>query len=778
MADSAYRTRYFSGRETPAISGQFGGESLVAMARNHAAAAWEYDRENREDGFTDLRIAAGDQWPAQIRLERENTGRPCITINKMMQFVYQCANDIRTNPPGIKIVPGTGDDDVVEMAEIYSGMVRSIENASNANNIYATAGGHAILCGQGNWRVNTRYVDDDVFDQEIVMQGIRHPFSVLWDPMAIEPDRSDAEWCQVTQLIHKDVYRERYPGASMSSFDVPIPGQDPEAGLFWRNGDWIRLCEYWRKVAYKRKLAQFGNGEVLDITKIKHNQMQQIVQEIGDPVQTRDVEAKKVKQSLVSAVDILEPEAAWLGKHIPIITTIGGEIPLDTKVVRFGLVRFARDAQQLYNYARSAAAESIGLAPRSPYLVTTKMIARYVDVWNTHNSTARPYLPFDPDKDAPNGPTRLHPPETPEAFFREQQIASEDMKSSTGIYDASLGARSNETSGVAINARDRQGDTATAHYQSNLVSSMIHCGRVLIDLIPKIYDTQRIVRTIGDDEAEDFVPINHVVLSDNGEPVLLNDLTQGRYDVRPRTGPSYATKRLESADSMLQFSKAVPGAAALIGDLIAKSMDWPGADEIAKRLKRAVPPQILGPDDQADDDKGKDGQPTPEQQQKQQAQETAAKVAAAQAQQAMEKVDADIAKAKASAEKDNMTALNSKVDALIKIMGQLAMAGGDPMAAVSTPIWPDAAGPGGGNPAGAPMPPAPSQQPPSPPSGPPQGGPAPGGSPPQMDVPSGDLSGFLGGSPPPGHAQPGANAFAAGMGPEGNSPRAPRGGAF
>ncbi len=725
----------FDGRVIPNVSGA--GETLVRQAREHAQAAWEYDRENREDGFTDLRFAAGDQWPAAIRNERESAGRPVLTINRLPQFIYQVANDIRTNPPGIKIVPATEgqDDEAEKLADIYSGMIRSIEYASGGPHLYATAGMHAIACGWGSWRVDTRYVSDDVFDQEIIMRPIRHPFAVMWDPAAIMPSREDGDWCQVTQLMHVDVFREKYPKAAVASWDQPIPGNDPEAGLFWRSGNFIRLIEYWRKVAKKKKLAMFGGGEVIDITKLKHNERVQLAAELGEPVLERDVEAKQVKSSLLSAVDILEDESDWAGQFIPIITTIGGEIPLDTKVVRFGLIRFARDPQQLYNYARSAAAEAIALAPKSPYLLTTNMIKRHVEMWNTHNTTQRPYLVYDPDKDQPAGPMRLHPPETPEAFFREQQISVEDMKATTGIYDASLGARGNETSGVAINARDRQGDTATAHFMGNLIASMVHCGRVLVDLIPHIYDTERVIKTIGEDETEDFIPINHLIMSDNGEPVLLNDLSQGKYEVRPRTGPSYTTKRLEAADSMLQFAQAVPGAAAIISDLVAKNMDWPGADEIAERLKRTIPPHILGEDP--------DGKQSPEQQQQKQMAAMAAqleeikvKLQIADAKAKIDKTNADVEKVKADADKSAADTLDKKVDTLLKVL-QAMLPQPTPQEVLGNGAEGQGAPQAGGMPGGAPMMPGgPSGAPAAPPA-PPMG----------QDMPSGSMSDFLGGVP-------------------------------
>lgn len=632
-------------------------ETIVKEAKERLDAAWTHDQENRDDAYQDMKMAAGDHWPAAVKSNREAAGRPCITLNRLPQFIHQVANDIRTNPPGIRVTPVDGKNDP-ELAKIYSGLIRDIEYRSDAPSIYALAGGHAVICGIGHFRVTTQYAHDETFEQEIVLQRIPHPLSVFWDPDAILPDRSDAGWCIVTELMHKKTFEGRYPQTSPTDFDVPTSSRTPEAGLYWRSADMVRVAEYWRKVPAKKRIAQLETGEVIDITGLSKPQMAQL-----QIAKERDVDGHTVESVLLSATDILEDTQKWAGRHIPIIPVMGGEIPLETKTVRYGLVRFARDAQQLYNYARSAAAESIGLAPKAPYLVTAKQIGKYKTQWDTHNTVQRPYLIFDPDDRVPGGkPTRENPPDIPAAFVQEAQIAVEDMKATTGIYDASLGARSNETSGRAIIARERQGDTSTAHFSANLNASIRHCGRILLDLIPKIYDTPRVVRILGDDgEAEDFVPINRPIYSEDGVPVLMNDLNQGRYDVRLRTGPSYATKRLEAADSMLQFVQAVPAAAQIIGDLIAKNMDWPGADEIAARLKRAIPATILGTDaiDADDPEAQKQAQQAAQQAAKmQQMQDLAAKL------ELMLK-EAEVAKKRAEARKSSASAQSEQINALI-----------------------------------------------------------------------------------------------------------------
>ena len=312
-------------------------------------------------------------------------------------------------------------------------------------------------------------------------------------------------------------------------------------------------------------------------------------------VATRKVKSHKVEHYLLSGDEVLEGPNQWPGRYIPIFPVIGSETALESKVIRSGLIRFSRDPQQLYNFWRSSAAEAIALAPRAPFLATPAMIAKFKGQWDSQNTVSRPYLLYEPDPEAPGGrPMREPPPDIPAALVQESAIASDEMKATTGIYDAALGARSNEISGVAIRARESQGGVSALHYQDNLMATLNHLGKVLIDLVPKIYDSERTVRILHEDESHEPVRINVPVMGVDGKPMLLNDLSQGTYDVRVKVGPSYATRRSEAADSMLQFIQAVPQAAGVAGDLVARNMDWPGADEIAERLRRMLPPQVTG----------------------------------------------------------------------------------------------------------------------------------------------------------------------------------------
>lgn len=564
-------------------------EALIKEVIDNIQTSWEHDRDNREEAAKDLTMLAGDQWPESVRREREAARRPMLTINRLPQFVRQITNDIRQADIAIKVVPEDDDQDPA-LAEIYDGIIRQIQYRSSARHVYSTAAEHQASCGIGWWRVSSDYADDMVFDQEIKLSVVKNPLSVYCDPGAILPDRSDAMWIAVTEMVPKSTFERRYPKAKAVEVTTPTSGYDRP--FYWSTTDNVRIAEYWRKTRVTKQLALLETGETIDITGKGEAELGQL-----PIVRTRDCETHKVEQYIISGAEVLEGPYEWAGKYIPLVPVIGGEFPLENKLYRYGAIRFARDPQQLYNFYRTATAESIALAPKAPYLATPNMIGPFKAMWDTANTQNNPYLLYKPDPEAPGAaPKREHPPEMPTALMQEAQVASDDMKGTTGIYDAALGDKSNETAGIAISRRQAESDVANYHFSDNLQRSLEYCGRILIDLIPKIYDNERVIRLLGPEASNDeqkFVRINQVAYSDMGEPVVFNDLSAASFDVRVTVGRSYATKRIEAANSMIEFMRAVPQAAPVIGDLLAKAMDWPEADEIARRLKNMVPPALL-----------------------------------------------------------------------------------------------------------------------------------------------------------------------------------------
>jgi hypothetical protein len=562
-------------------------EDIVKEAREALATSYEYDRNNREQAVEDLRFTAGFQWSDAAQAERK--GRPMITINRSGQFLRQVSNPIRQNMPIIKVEPDRDDDD--DMAEIANGLLRRIQYNSSASHVYAQAVEHMVACGIGWMRVVHDYEDDGSFDQEILIKRIFNPLSVYPDPASLEPARDDMQWCCVSEMIPLESYKKRWPKAGLDGIDSPdLDGGD----LAWSTGDFVRIAEYWRRVPYDREIAQLANGQSYELTEMGRSQVEQL-RASGLVVNVRTIKGYKVTMNKVSGRDILEDEYECPSKWIPIIPVIGTEIPMDEGVYRHGLIRFQREPQQLHNYFMSVAAEAIGQQPKSPYLVTPKQIGEFKALWDNANRNATPYLPYTPDPIVPGGaPQRIPPPPMPASLIQMAQMLSEDMKATTGIYDAALGARSNETSGVAIAQRQEQGSQATAHFVDNLEHSLEHLGRVLIDMIPKVYDTERDLRLRTEDDRDETITINKPLYQYGEQQVKHNDLTQMRFkSVKVILGPNYASRRQEAVQNLVQLVQALPGVGEVGADLIVKNMDFEGAEQLADRLRALLPPNVL-----------------------------------------------------------------------------------------------------------------------------------------------------------------------------------------
>jgi len=542
--------------------------------------AEQFEKVNRELADEDLRFAAGEHWPEDIRRQRERANRPCLTNNRLPAFIAQVVGDARQNKPAIKVHPVDSGSDP-EIAELYEGLIRHIETASSAPVAYLTAFEHACTGGFGHWRILTDYCDDDSFDQEIKIKRIQNPFSVYWDDNAKEVDKSDAEWCFVEEMMTKEAFASKYPKDAPTDWEGEFVGTDFNGWLTTENQ--VRVVEYWRKKHVKRTIYQLYDGSVVDE-----------VPEGEVAFREREAYTSKIERYVLSGKGILEGPEEWPGKHIPIVTITGPEEWVSGRVQYRSIIRYAKDPSRMYNYWQTAITEKIALAPKAPWLVSQKEVEGLEHYWAASNVENRAYLPFNPDPVLGGRPARNQPAAINSAEIHQAQQSIDDIKATTGIHDASLGNQGNETSGRAILARQREGDTATFAWIDNLARGINRTGRIIIDLIPKIYDAERTVRILGEDGTSEMMDVNQPNVDAMGMiHGYLNDLTVGKYDITVTTGPSYSTKRIEAAESMMQFIQAFPAAAPLAGDLIAKAMDWPGADEIAERLKSTIPPEIL-----------------------------------------------------------------------------------------------------------------------------------------------------------------------------------------
>ena len=588
---------------------------ILTTARARLELAIAALSESRLDEMDDLKFYAGSpdnqyQWPADVLATRGAVqgqtinARPCLTINKLPQHVRQVTNDQRQNRPGAKVIP-VDDDADVEIAEIFNGMIRHIEYISDADVAYDTACENQVAYGEGYLRILIEYCDADTFDQDIRIGRVRNSFSVYMDPTIQDPTGADAKWCFITEDITKDDYTRMYPNAAPIT-TLQSLGVGDQSISNWLNEDTIRIADYYY-IDHDKATLNLYPGNVTAFSGTPEDRQLEAI--YGKPKKSREADRVKVRYCKINGYEILE-ERDWAGKWIPIIRVVGNEFEVDGRLYVSGLVRNAKDAQRMYNYWVSQEAEMLALAPKAPFIGYGGQFEGYEDKWKTANTQNWPYLEVNPDVTDGQGsamplPQRAQPPMASTGLLQAKAGAAEDIKSTTGQYNASLGMGSNERSGKAILARQREGDVGTYHYGDNLARGVRHIARQLIDLIPKIYDTQRIARIIGEDGETKMVKINPeqdqaVNKIEDQDGIVIEKIYNpgvGKYDVVATTGPGYATKRQEALEAMAQLLQGNPQLWPVAGDLFVKNMDWPGAQEMSQRFKKTIDPKLLSEGD-------------------------------------------------------------------------------------------------------------------------------------------------------------------------------------
>jgi hypothetical protein len=552
-------------------------DDLLTVARARFTQAMDAEATTRRLQELDLAFLGGDQWAPSVRADRERDRRPCFTINRLPQFVHQVTNEQRQHPPAIRIQPVDDQADVAT-AKILQGIIRHIEVSSHADIAYDTVRQQQVGQGLGYFRVLTAYEHPLSFQQVLKIQRIRNRFSVYVDPSFQQPDGSDMQWAFVVERLSRAAFTAQY-------------GQLPDQAAVWAStGDtWIRpdevqVAEYFYREDARVEIALLADGQVLRRRDVPD----------GVPiVATRTTMLPQIWWCKLNGYQVLE-RTRWLGQYIPIVPVIGDELVTPEGTDYVGLVRFAQDPQRLYNYWVSAETEAIALAPRAPFIGAEGQFEGHEQEWANANTRNYAYLEYKPTS---SGGLPLPPPQRTalepavQAITQARMLAADDLKSVTGIYDAALGNRSNETSGVGIRARKTESDTATAHFPLNFNYALRHCGVILLDLIPKVYDRATILRIIGEDGQPQQVPVNQPFQDDQGVERIYQ-LGVGRYDVAISTGATYATQREEAVDKMTQLVQAYPPLLQAIGDQLIQHMDFPGAPEIAERLKLLLPPPL------------------------------------------------------------------------------------------------------------------------------------------------------------------------------------------
>lgn len=573
-------------------------DDLLADGKEAFRLASDAEADNRAAAENALRFIHGEQWDENIVKQRIREKRPVLTINKLPAFVRQVVNDARQNKPSIQVHP-VDDKADRETADVLAGLIRNIEYTSNADVAYDTAMECAVKGGVGYIRIGDDYSYQDAFEMDLRIMRVLNPFAVYGDPYSVEADSCDWMNAFVLERLSKAQFAAKY-GKDTKSFR---DWDDSTAfeGEGWTEGAERTVAEWWHRTEERVNLYLMNDGTVLDEESFESEDVQMFLATgIAQVVQQREGRRYKVRQHIMTGAEVIETND-WKGCYIPIIPVYGEEYDIKGKRYFRGLCNNAFDAQRMVNYWRTTATELVALAPRVPYIGPKGAFDHDQERWQTANTTSHAYLEY-----GGGTPPQRQPLDSGIAAgaLQEALNASDDMKSIIGLYDASLGARSNETSGRAIMARQREGDVSTFHFMDNMNRAIRHVGKVLIDLIPSYYSQARIIRVLGEDGTPENKPIGQqypVTDPKTGQPVqdesgnvimAMHDFSVGKYDVAVKSGPSFTTRREEAAAQMTELVRAFPPAAPIIGPELAKNLDWPGADKIAEKLEAQTQPQV------------------------------------------------------------------------------------------------------------------------------------------------------------------------------------------
>lgn len=572
-------------------------QKLLEGSKKRFKLCVDAEHKLRDAALADLKFRAGDQWDRQLKLQREAKGRPCLTINVLPARERQILNDLRQNRPAIKVHP-VDDIGDPETAEVFQGIIRHIEYDSSADAAYDTAVASQVRGGFGYFEVCAEYENPFSMNQVLKIKRVRNPFLRYIDQACQETDYSDATYAFAFEDLTREEYEDQFPDSEMAGVnDWSSIGDSPSG---WMSGDSIRVVQYWYIEQTKDSLLLLSDGSQRLRSELADG-------ELGDRTikQGRDTLIPRVRWCKHNASEILD-RGDWLGRWIPIIPVLGDELDVDGERILEGLVRHVKDAVRMANVMASSQMETIKLVPLSPWLVAEGQVEEYKQFWELANRDTLAYLPYKPtslDGTPVPPPQRLVAEPAVRAITEARMQFNDDLKAITGIYDAQLGQRSNEISGRGILARQQQGQIGNFHFADNLTRALKHLGRILVDLIPKIYDTPRVLRIIGVDGSQKTVLVNgHMLPADDPRATKakhIYDLGAGTYDVTMDSGPSFQTKRLEAVASQVETMKTIgPQLAPMFLDLVAKNMDWPGADEWAKRAKKLLPQGIADDDEE------------------------------------------------------------------------------------------------------------------------------------------------------------------------------------
>lgn len=572
-------------------------EAIFLECAERLKIAEEAESTNRVLAIEDMEFADGQQWPDDLYNMRKVQRRPSLTINHTGTLVRRVVNNMAEQRPRIKAHP-VGDGAQIDDARVAQGLVRHVENRSQAEVAYDTAGECAVRAGWGYVRILGEYVDERSFDQELRIKPVRNALTGYIDPAAEMPDGSDMQWFIFSDKMSRQDFKRRYPDEELADW---VHGAAGDNQRLWLSKTQIRIAEYYRIKKTKDTLYQLTNGKTLLLSEMQGRKaafeaagllaMDDSGKEIKRPTERRQIQWFRING--IRIVDRRDLPGKW----IPVARCEGNVLDINGDVRRKGMVRDLKDPQRMFNYWETAKTEKLALSAKAPWVVAEGQTDGHPE-WDNANQVPHSKLVYKvllgPDGQPLNVPPPQRQPavEVEAGFAEAAESAGKNLMQVAGMpHEPGQDTPGTVVSGLALRRRQQISDISHVQYYNKQTMMIAHVGRILLDLFPHYYGTQRMQRIIGEDGVPEMIQLNQPIQPEPGVQAVKYDMNVGRYDVVMDTGPGYETKRLEGAENMIDLLKTPLGepVVKVASDVVMRNFDFNGAQDIADRLMPQTP---------------------------------------------------------------------------------------------------------------------------------------------------------------------------------------------
>ena len=507
-------------------------------------------------------------------------GRYRGTFDMCTPIVDQIAGEIEQSDFTIRVSPSGGDASK-ETAKTLDGLIRNIRNISNAESVFQSAGRSNVIGGFDAWEVVQEFIEGDSFDQDLFIRRVPNASTSVWfDPGSVLQDRSDAAWGVKLNAIPVAEYKDMWPEGKMVSVGDNAVNRRNQDKI-----DSVTVGQIYFRKPRKIEIVLMSDGKVYQVDDDFEKVQDEFARAGINEVKRRTRDAWRVYSRMFDGDEWLADEEETVFDYVPLIPVYGNFDIVDNKTVYFGKLEKLYDQQRILNYAMSRDIEDGALSP-APAIWMTDEMAEGND-YESMNTDRAPVRIFNVDPENPGlTPVPMGGPQASTGLQATIQQSKDMITASGNIFAAQQGNANPNQSGVAGNQQIEQGNIGSIKWFKPLEVAICHTGKILINAIPRVYDSTRQVRILEEDGTSSMVMLNQTIFDEQTQTnVTLNDLSLGEYDAVCEVGPAFNNQQKETQEAFLQMASIDPTIAQNGMDVWLKNQKSPGMDLMAERYR-------------------------------------------------------------------------------------------------------------------------------------------------------------------------------------------------